>query len=154
MVEKDFAERMAKLREELVAAQAMDDPFLIANIEAQITQLDSGLAEFRETTAAIDEEFADRLSQLESRVDAVKATRDNVQKQKDRQFKADGEAAKGLGVGMAVAYSFIGCPIVGYGIGFLITKSTGNPYAKDWGAIIGIVIGFFAMFVLLKRAES
>jgi F0F1-type ATP synthase assembly protein I len=152
--EAEFEQRMAALKEELREAQKMDDPFLIANLEAQITTLDSGLAEFREQAAEIDREFHDRLNKLEARADAVKATKAAKQAVEIKQLKTSADEAKGLGIGLTMAYTLLGCPVAGYLIGLAVEKSGGPPYVKDWGAVIGIVVGFGAMLILIKRTNS
>jgi len=152
--EKSFEERMSMLREELAEAKLNDDAILTANLEAQIFQTESSLEEFRENANALDKDFAARLANLEARADSVKERRDQAVKTTARQLKSSGEDAKGLGVGLTIAYSFIGCPIVGYLIGLGIEKAGGPPFSKDWGAVIGIVLGFFAMIILVKRESG
>jgi F0F1-type ATP synthase assembly protein I len=152
--EKDFEERMSMLREELAEAQLNDDAILAANLEAQIFQTEASLEEFRKNASAIDLEFAERLAKLEARADVVKEKREQSLKHSARQMKANGQDAKGLGVGLTIAYSFIGCPIVGYLIGLGIEKGGGPPFSKDWGAVIGILIGFFAMIILVNRESG
>jgi hypothetical protein len=152
--ETGFEERMSMLREELAEAQLNDDAILAANLEAQIFQTEASLEEFREKASAIDKDFAERLAHLEARADSVREKREQIARTTAKQLKSSGEDAKGLGIGLTIAYSFIGCPIVGYLIGLGIEKGGGPQFSKDWGAVIGIVVGFFAMIILVKRENG
>jgi F0F1-type ATP synthase assembly protein I len=153
-VHDKFSQRMAELRRELAEARELNDPILVANIEAQIVGLESGVAQFRENADALDEEFDRRLQELKARAATTQEVHQTRKREAEKRQAADAETTRGLGLGLVIAYSFIGFPMVGYFIGFLIERFGGPGYAKDWGAIIGMALGFISLFVLLRRANS
>jgi F0F1-type ATP synthase assembly protein I len=62
------------------------------------------------------------------------------QERQTEERRSDGESARGLGIGLTVAYAIIGTPLLGFGIGYLID---GNSTVKTWSGILGM-IGAFA----------
>ena len=100
------------------------------------------------------DDFDDRLNDLSTRAEAANQKYQSRKAQAAKNQKSDSEAAKGLGYGLTYAYVLIGPPIFGWGIGFLIEKSTGNDQLKSWLAIGGTLLGFAAMLFLLYRDQG
>ena len=74
----------------------------------------------------IDEEFSARLKALEERAQAAKQVRDSQAAQVMRKEKNDRESAIGLGIGLTIAYTIIGMPLLGVGIGWILDKALGT----------------------------
>ena len=102
-----------------------------------------------------DAEFADRLKSLEDRAAQSKSRRETQAKQKAREDKSSAEAAKGLGVGLTVAYAILGMPLAGLGIGWLIEKMGGPAGWQSGLIVLGAVLGgVFAILVVNKTQNT
>lgn len=62
--------------------------------------------------------------------------------------------AKGLGFGLAIVYSLVGCMAVGWGIGWLVDRQTGGEMGQPIGALVGSIIGMIASIMLVHRLGS
>lgn len=102
----------------------------------------------------IDAEFEERMRKLEAKVQESKAVRESEQREKKRQLASDRESARGLGVGLSIAYTIIGLPLFGYGVGYLIDNATGGDAAKGIAMMIGAVAGIGMAFVILNRQNT
>ena len=99
----------------------------------------------------IDAEFDERMRRLESRVQESKAIRESKQREEKRQLEGDRESARGLGIGLSIAYTIIGLPLFGYGVGYFIDQSTGGTAAKGIAMMIGAVAGIGMAFYMINR---
>ncbi len=88
----------------------------------------------------IDDEFHAKAEELHARAAKLKRTMEVKQERQTEERRSDGESARGLGIGLTVAYAIIGTPLLGFGIGYLID---GNSTVKTWSGILGM-IGAFA----------
>lgn len=102
----------------------------------------------------LDEEFEERMKRLEERASAHRELRENEQKEQARKTRGDRDAAKGLGLGLSVAYTIIGLPVFGYGVGWLISRSTGSTTVAGFGMLIGAVVGIAVAIVMLGRQQA
>ncbi len=102
----------------------------------------------------IDAEFDERMKRLEARVQESKAVRESQQRETKRQLASDRESARGLGVGLSIAYTIIGLPLFGYAVGYFIDQSTGGESAKGIAMMIGAVAGIGMAFVILNRQNN
>lgn len=107
-----------------------------------------------EIPGELDEEFDERMQKLEEKAAAHRAMRENVKKEEARKTKSDREAAKGLGIGLSVAYTIIGLPVFGYGVGWLIARQTGSTTVAGFGMLIGAVLGIAAAILMLNRHQN
>ncbi|MCL4284061.1 MAG: hypothetical protein KJZ62_03060 [Fimbriimonadaceae bacterium] len=60
----------------------------------------------------------------------------------------------GLGVGLSVAYTLVGCIGVGWGIGKLIDLNTGSTLGQAIGTMIGAIVGLGGALFTLIRAQN
>jgi F0F1-type ATP synthase assembly protein I len=99
----------------------------------------------------IDEEFEAKAKDLHARAAKLKNTLDGKKERLEESRRSDGESAKGLGVGLTIAYGIIGAPLVGFGVGYLIDRSLGG---TTWSGILGLLGAggglWFAVVVLNK----
>jgi F0F1-type ATP synthase assembly protein I len=102
---------------------------------------------------AIDDEFSQRLHALEEKAKAQKLIRDDQKRQMERKQESDRDSARGLGIGLSIAYTLIGCPILGLIIGFLLDGPSGSMTYKNWGMGLGCLLGIMLTFFLLSKAN-
>ena len=108
----------------------------------------------REEAAKIDEEFGERLKALEEKAKTVKEVRDNQNREKTRKLESDRETAKGLGLGLSIAYTIIGLPILGAVIGWFLDSRMGGQTFTSLGVLIGSVLGIVAAVFMISRANN
>lgn len=105
----------------------------------------------KEDAAKIDDEFSERLKKLEDKARQQKLIRDNRSHETNRKARDDAESAKGLGVGLSIAYTIIGLPLLGVGIGWFIDTRLGTQTYRSIGVLLGSVLGLVGAVVLLSR---
>lgn len=108
----------------------------------------------REEATKIDEEFGERLKALEEKAKTVKEVRDNQNREKARKLESDRETAKGLGLGLSIAYTIIGLPILGAVIGWFLDSRMGGQTFTSLGVLIGSVLGIVAAVFMISRANN
>lgn len=101
-----------------------------------------------------DPEFNDRLDGFSKKVDKVKASREEQERDKARRQKGERDSSRGLGVGLTIAYMIIGLPLLGAGIGWLVDGRTGGTTWIGIGTVIGGVLGVLAAISIMNRANS
>ncbi len=101
----------------------------------------------------IHAEFEGRLKQFDDRLAEQKSIHEARKIEAEQKQKGDREATKGLGLGMSVAYAIIGVPVFGYGIGFLIDKSSGSTTFAGFGMLIGCLVGIAVAVVMLGKQK-
>ncbi len=107
----------------------------------------------REKNARLDDEFAGRLNALEERARQQKLLRDNQKREENRKMESSRQSARGLGVGLSIAYTLIGLPLIGVAIGWFLDSRTGGTAYKGIGAVAGTVLGIVMTVLLLSRAD-
>ena len=96
-----------------------------------------------------------RLTDLERRAGAQKATREARKEQEARRQAKDADAARGLGVGMTAAYAILGMPLLGAGLGWLVDQRLGTNVWLGLGMLAGATAGVgFALFVLQRSGRG
>ncbi len=78
---------------------------------------------------------------LDQRAQAGKAIRDNQAKVKLKENLSDQSSARGLGLGLAMAYMIIGLPMAGVAIGWVIDNQLHTTIWKGILAVVGLAIG-------------
>lgn len=101
-----------------------------------------------------DAEFAGKLKDLEERAAQSKSRRETQAKQKAKEDKSSAEAAKGLGVGLTVAYAILGMPIAGLGIGWLIEKMGGPAGWQSGLILVGAVVGVVFAILVVNKTQA
>jgi F0F1-type ATP synthase assembly protein I len=107
----------------------------------------------KEKVERIDDDFELRLRQLEDRAAKHRVIREGKKQEETRKRVNDAESAKGLGVGLSLAYTIIGTPIIGIAIGWLIDLQTGTQNYRSIGAIAGMILGIFAAIVIFNKSN-
>lgn len=111
--------------------------------------------EAREELGQIQDDFEDKLKALEKRATEAKRQHEKTKARVEAQRADDGKAAKGLGIGLTVAYAIIGTPLVGFGAGWALDQTLGT---RGWQSGLGLLGAFlgvgYAVFVLNKFQQD
>lgn len=70
------------------------------------------------------------------------------------QSEVDAGSYLGLGVGLSVAYTLVGCSLVGWGLGWLADRGSGAFLFQAIGALVGSIAGLVASILLIVRAQA
>lgn len=122
----------------------------------QNPELDAKVSEFLDRHAETSNSFSDsvhpelddKLASMQQRLDSAKSTYEQTKpKANSVSGGLDQKTSLGMGLGLSMAYTIIGAPLVGYGLGLLLNKLTGNPGWHIWTTLIFsiIAIGWVAM---------
>ena len=151
--EEELEERLRKLLDEGKFADSED----LQEIELKLRDAEERIAAQREerkgSEALFDAEFENRLQRLHERANRAKAANESVKREKERNLAADRESAKGLGIGLTIAYTIVGLPLAGAGIGWLIDRSTNSTQGVGIGAVVGAALGL-AMAILMLNKQN
>jgi hypothetical protein len=60
----------------------------------------------------------------------------------------------GMGVGLSVGYSLIGCTVIGGGLGKLIDYRTGGVLGQALGTLTGAIAGLVSGVIMMIRAQN
>ena len=122
--------RFRRVQEELRAMELPDMPD---------DEVDARLAEISSRPVGDLPQFADPLDALERRAAQGRALHSKAMNADSRKLDSDRRATKGLGVGMAMAYTMLGLPLLGLGLGYLLNRVFPGPWIA-----LGVVAGFVA----------
>ncbi len=175
MPEKDPKELLREKLERIEREEASKGPDLpalpsndeiragtpMSPIESQINGAQFGLSETQEPQKELSDE-EQKLKEFDERLKAVRANampeppewnyqRPKIPGQNDHK---DQVAYVGLGVGISVGYTMIGCVVAGWGIGKLIDMKTGGMTGQGFGTMIGALIGLAGGVFMIIRAQS
>jgi len=64
------------------------------------------------------------------------------------------EAARGLGVGLSIAYTILGVPLVGLAIGWALDSHYQSNVFKGLGTVSGAVLGIILAFWMMNRQNN
>lgn len=145
-----------RLRAALDKVREEGDESKLDELERQLFELGEGVpsaTKAQEELNQIEDEFDARMRRLQEKSTAVQQEREAQIKQEQRERASDGKAAKGLGLGLSIAYSIIGMPILGYVIGWAIDGKPGGPNGA-WPVLVGSVLGIVGAVMIMKRAEN
>lgn len=102
----------------------------------------------REKREDISDEMEIRLKEIEDRARGFQKVREQKLSDQRKEEASSQEAGRGLATGLSVAYTLMGVPILGFGIGTLIDKfvvKSGNM----WGGILTIVFAALALYMVV-----
>ena len=111
------------------------------------------LEKARQEADKIDDDFEARLKSLEDRAKSQKLVRDNKEREVQRKQNSERDSARGLGIGLSIAYTIIGMPILGLIIGYILDGGNTSQTYKSIGVLAGAVLGIVMTFVILARAN-
>jgi F0F1-type ATP synthase assembly protein I len=122
--------RFRRVQEELRAMELPEIPD--EEVDAKLQDLKS--RSFDELPS-VDAQFAD----LEKRASAARVTHNKAKNSEPSRIEGDRRASRGLGIGMAMAYTMLGLPLLGIVLGFLLNKVLPGPWIA-----VGVLVGFIA----------
>ncbi len=152
--EEELEERLRKL----LGEGALADSEELGEIELKLRDIDSRFADQHESRQEKERlsaaELKDGLKNLHVRAEGWKVRTAAQSAEKKRQAMADVHVAKGLGLGLTVAYTIIGVPLAGLAVGWVIDHYAGTTTAKGIGMLIGAGIGMAMALFILKRSSE
>ncbi|AIE88112.1 AtpZ/AtpI family protein [Fimbriimonas ginsengisoli] len=138
--EEDIEARFRKLQQELAGQDLPDLP------DAQTPR--------RPALPEDDPSFAAQLQSLHDRAEGVKTAREQASRQQARSHQQDQKNAMGLGLGLSIAYMFLGFPLVGVLIGWGINRATGATFWLPVLGFVGMLAGCVLAFQALNRVNK
>ncbi len=141
--EEAALERFKKIRAEL---EAMDLPDLPEDEVERRTQavanIPSGLPE------------VPKLEDIRANAWAAKEKHDSTKAETERKQAQDQKNARGLGVGLMVAYLIMGFPFLGIGIGWVLDAQLNANVYKGLGALIGSTVGVTVSIIYINNSNK
>ena len=126
--------------------------------EARMAKLEAEMAAKKEFTSVdlpeMDPELDARIRDVQTRARLAKHAHDVHTMQEERKMKSDGEAARGLGVGLTAAYAIIGMPLVGAGIGWLIDRNVDPKIWTGLCTVAGALLGITFTIITINRTNK
>ena len=119
--------------------QKMDD--LAEGVKAELPQ-------------ELDQEFHERMRLVQEKAAGMKTIRDNAIKEESRKNKSEQESARGLGIGLHVAYALIGLPLMGAAVGWFLDSRLGVEMWKGIGVVAGLAIAIAYTVMMMNRNSS
>jgi hypothetical protein len=110
----------------------------------------------RDSIHQIDKDFDEKLNNIGDRVQSARQSADKFKPESNNASGMTPTEARGIGVGLTVAYSIIGTPLFMYGVGLLIDNATGTPATATlkWSSgllLLGAIFGVgFAIYTTQK----
>lgn len=98
-----------------------------------------------------ESEFDVRLRDLETRAEKARQDREEQVRQEERRRNTERDSAQGLGIGLSIAYTILGLPLLGAGIGWLVDRQLDATFWMGMGAFIGAAAGIFMAILMLNR---
>ena len=143
--EESTEARFRRVQEELRTMELPDMPD-----EAVDAQLEDMKSRSFGDLPNVDAQF----DSLEKRASAARQTHAKAKNADSSRIGSDGRAARGLGIGLAMAYTVLGLPLFGLVVGYLLNRVVPGPWIP-----IGVVVGFiagvvFAVFLSNREKDS
>lgn len=104
--------------------------------------------------AEVDEELLQKIESIQQEAIQKREQREKTRSEKERSRKGDAEAARGLGVGLSVAYTILGLPMLGLGIGYALDKSLNATAWVPVGVLTGSVLGVWMAIIIINRHQK
>ncbi|CAN1499422.1 hypothetical protein MCEMSE15_00444 [Fimbriimonadaceae bacterium] len=138
---KDEIELRLKDARAKIAAEMLDDAPEVIIPEVRVDPFD-------------DAEFRQRYEEISNRAKVIQEKRAAAVKTQATKEKSDRESAKGLGVGLSIAYTILGMPVAGYLIGWAIDGNSVVQTGRNFGTLIGAFIGVAAAVMMMNRTNT
>ena len=151
--------RAGELRNPIEGAANPDNPLhALTPEEIRLSELEQEFEETRakhdKQAAEIKDEFGTKMRDLEERINKIKEQREAAQSMELRKSKSEGEDARGLGVGLSIAYTFIGMPLGGALVGWLLDRMLHTSFLLGICTVIGVGFGLTYTILLMNRANK
>ncbi len=128
------------------------------DIESRLLELEGELEVAKQQRkngdALFDAEFEQRLEAFHGRVDKMKETRQEKERDTHRTQVRDRDSARGLGIGLSIAYTIIGMPLAGAGLGWLLDRALGTQTFVGIGVLVFGALGMFVALFVLSRNDK
>jgi len=115
-------------------------------------ELEQASAAHRETVTGIQSEFDQRMHDLQAKLDRVREEREGNRVREQVRTNIDASASKGLGMGLQIAYTIIGLPLIGALIGYFIDRATGATLWTGLLAVAGMAGGLTLTVMFMSRS--
>ena len=152
--EEELELRLKKLLGEAETADADELDAIELKLRDVESKLDAGSRERKERDGFFDSEFEERLEKLHERADQAKDRQHGVAQAKEREQRMAAVSTRGLGVGLSIAYTITGLPLLGVLIGWLVDRSQGTTSGKGIGVMIGVAVALAMAFMMMKRSDN
>ena len=117
-------------------------------------EVDARLADIQSRPIGSLPSFDDHLDSLESKAMRARGVHQKAQNAEPSRIASDRRASRGLGIGLAMAYTMIGLPLLGIVLGFLLNKLVPGPWIAV-GVVGGFIAGVaFALFLGNRERDS
>lgn len=100
-----------------------------------------------------DADFEKHLDSFENRARIARERQAVRQAEQDLRAAKEAQDHRGLGLGLTIAYTIIGVPLAGAGIGWLSNGATGSDGWIPIGTGIGAVLGLGLAIYLLSKSS-
>jgi len=152
--EEELERRLQKLLGEAETAQSDEE---LDEIELKLRDITDKLegtsAASKDELEEIEDEFDKKLRELHQRVDSVKQTKERKEQAQLKIQKQEQSSARGAGIGLAIAYTIIGVPMLGVILGYALQEATGNKVWMSVCVLIGAVLGLAMAVVMMNRTN-
>lgn len=141
-------------------SESLREPeFALSDDDEHQAKLDDTLRRMQEgvSEAALhdtDADFDKRLRDLQQRAHRTNAIQQNKKQQARKSDASAKEGAGGLALGMTIAYTIIGLPLLGALAGFIINLTTRHSEWTGICVLVGAVTGIVLTVVMLNRANG
>jgi F0F1-type ATP synthase assembly protein I len=107
-----------------------------------------------ERDPALHDAFEQRMREMDRKARLSSERRQSHKSQEAKRKQSEGESARGLGLGLTIAYLIIGVPLLGAFLGWLGDNAAGSTHWTGVGVVIGAAIGTALAIALLGRANA
>ena len=97
-------------------------------------------------------EMDDKITEARSRAALPDVPEWNYRRKQEKQ--PEKTEYGGLGVGLSIAYTIIGFPLLGYGVGYLLQRLTGSAFWPSTLAMSGMVLGVAVAVFMLSKTQN
>ncbi len=141
--DEEIEARFSKIRENLTAdVDDVDDKLEGILKNTKVDRLDE----------SEHDEYLSKLDEMDAKLKHARETQQKAQpKHNTLSGSLDPKSSVAMGMGLSLAYTIIGSPIVGFGAGLLINKATGTQGWQIWMTLIGFMIGMGYVVMVQKR---
>lgn len=152
--EEQLEARLQKLLGEAETASDAEFDDIELKLRGYEDKLAAQKGERKDKDALFDAEFEERLRKLHDKADRAKSTREGEKREKARNHAAELSSSKGLGVGLSIAYTITGLPLLGAVIGYFLDQAFNTHQWVGICVLIGAAGGLVMAFLMMKGADQ
>jgi F0F1-type ATP synthase assembly protein I len=98
--------------------------------------------------------FDSRLREIKERSQAYSSRRESTAAEESKRLQSARSDARGLSQGLQIAYTIIGLPLIGFGIGVLLDHEFGTQFWKGFAGLAGCALAVLIAMFLINRANQ